>query len=60
MRMEDKEAAEILQKLLTKYPLDEGEQEAVKTAIGVLGWTKLVEGFVERRKQARDRRLNDE
>jgi hypothetical protein len=58
--MEDRVAVGILKKILEKYPLEEGERDAVRTAIGVLGWTKLVEGYVERRKKARDRRLKEE
>jgi hypothetical protein len=54
--MEDKEAAEILQELVDKYPFTEKESEAVRTAIGVLGWTKLVEGSIKNMKKARERR----
>lgn len=56
--MEDKEAALVLQEILERHMLDMREVEAVKTAIGVLSWTKLVEGYVERRKKARDRRMS--
>ena len=57
--MEDKEAIEVLKRMLEKYPLEESEKQAVLTAIGVLGWTKLVEGYVERRKKSRDKRNAD-
>jgi hypothetical protein len=55
--MEDKEAIEILKSILTKYPLDEREREGVREAIGLLAWTKLVEGYNDRRKKARDKKL---
>ncbi len=57
--MEDSEAVNILIAMLKKYPLDDKETEAVKDAIGLMGWTKLVEGFNERRKAKRDRNLKD-
>lgn len=57
--MEDSEAVKILIAMLKKYPLDEKETEALKGAIGLMGWTKLVEGFNDRRKAARDRKLQD-
>lgn len=57
--MEDSEAVNILIAMLKKYPLDDKETEAVKDAIGLMGWTKLVEGFNERRKAKRDRNLED-
>ena len=57
--MEDSEAVKILIGMLKKYPLDEQEKGALKTAVGLMGWTKLVEGFNDRRKATRDRRLKD-
>jgi hypothetical protein len=45
--MEDKEAIEILTRLLEKYSLAGEEKEAVLTAIGALGWTKLGKGRME-------------
>lgn len=57
--MEDSEAVQILIAMLKKYPFDEKEKEALKNAVGLMGWTKLVEGFNERRKAARDRKLKD-
>jgi hypothetical protein len=57
--MNDKETIEILTRLLTKYPLDALEQEGVREAIGILSWTKLLDGYQERRKQARDRKQAD-
>ena len=55
--MEDKEAAKILQEIYKKYPLTDIEKEAVKEAIGILAWTQLLEGYQDRRKKARDRKL---
>ena len=57
--MEDKEAIEILTAMLKKYPLSDEENEAVRHAIGILGWTKLVEGWKEQRKRARERKSKD-
>lgn len=57
--MEDSEAVKILIAMLEKYSLDEKETEAVRQAIGLMGWTKLVEGFNENRKKARDRKLKE-
>ena len=53
--MTDKEAIQILLNMLEKYPLDEKEQEAIKSAIGILGWTKMLENKIEARKQKRTR-----
>lgn len=58
--MNDKEAAKVLQEIYKKYPLTDIEKEAVKTAIGILAWTKLLEGYQENRKKARDRKLNSD
>jgi len=57
--MEDSEAVKILIAMLKKYPFSDEEKEAMKTAVGLMGWTKLVEGYVENRKKARDRKLQD-
>jgi hypothetical protein len=57
--MEDSEAVKILIAMLKKYPLNDEEKEALNSAIGLMGWTKLVEGFNERRKRARDKRMKD-
>ena len=58
--MEDKEAIEVLKRLLEKYPLDESEKEAIREAIGILGWSKLSEGWMQRMKKARDKRVSEE
>ena len=54
--MTDKEAIKLLTGMLTKYPLTDEEKEAIREAIGMLGWSKLMEGRVEGMKRARDKR----
>lgn len=58
--MEDKETIAVLTGMLGKYPFDAKEEEAIREAIGVLGWTKLVEGWKENKKRKRDRDLHDD
>ena len=53
--MEDKEAAKVLEDMLAKYEMTEIEKAALRQAIGVLAWTKLIEGYTENRKKKRDR-----
>jgi hypothetical protein len=53
------ERDEVLTKMLMKYPLSDEEKEAVRDSLGILGWTKLLEAHTERRKRARDKRLED-
>ncbi len=55
--MEDKKAVAVLTKMLKKYQFSKEEVEAVRDAIGILSWTKLVEGMTEARKKKRDRDL---
>ena len=50
--MEDKQAIEILMKLLEKYSLTGEEKEAVRSAIGILSWTKLAAGRIKSLKKA--------
>jgi len=54
--MTDKEAIKLLTGMLTKYPLTDEEKEAIREAIGILSWSKLMEGWTERKKRARDKR----
>ena len=54
--MTDKEAIALLTGMLTKYQLTDEEREAIREAIGMLGWSKLMEGRVEGMKRARDKR----
>ena len=54
--MTDKEAIKLLTGMLTKYQLTDEEREAIREAIGMLGWSKLMEGRVEGMKRARDKR----
>jgi len=53
--MEDPEAAKILESILTTHELTPEEKEALRHAIGILAWTKLIAGYVENRKKKRDR-----
>jgi hypothetical protein len=57
--MDDKKAIEIFTKMLKKYSLRDEEKDALRHAIGLFGWTKLLEGYEENRKRARDRKLKD-
>jgi len=54
--MTDKEAIKLLTGMLTKYQLTDEEKEAIREAIGILSWSKLMEGWTERKKHARDKR----
>ncbi|MDO8576006.1 MAG: hypothetical protein Q7R90_01695 [bacterium] len=58
--MDDKKAIELLTKMLTKHPLTDEEKEAVREAIGILAWTKLMEGRVKSMKKGRDKKMNSE
>lgn len=58
--MEDTETIAILTSLLKNPSLTSAETEAIREAIGILSWTKLVEGMKEGKKRRRDAQLNDE
>ena len=58
--MDDKKAIELLTKMLTKHPLSAEEKEAVREAIGILAWSKLIEGRVNSMKKVRDKKMNSE
>lgn len=45
--MEDKAAAEILIRLMEKPVLSAKEKEAVRTAVGILSWSKLGESRIK-------------
>jgi len=51
--MDQKQAIQILIKILEKYQLDDTEKKALTTAIGILGWTSLAEG---RRKAIKEKK----
>lgn len=57
--MNDKKAIKLITGMLTKYPLTDEEREAVREAIGILAWSKLMEGTKESMKRARDKKLED-
>ena len=53
--MDDKTAAKVLLKSLTKYSFTKEEQEALNSAIGILSWTSLAKSGVKKRRE----KLND-
>lgn len=59
--MEDKEAIEILTRMLEEGSFSEKEKEAVLTAIGILSWSKLgqrrIKNFIRSQKAKRERDL---
>lgn len=55
--MEDKQAAQILLKLLEKYPLIEEEKEAISVAVGILGWTLFSQNRLKAKREKRDRNI---
>ncbi|OGZ19480.1 MAG: hypothetical protein A2494_01775 [Candidatus Lloydbacteria bacterium RIFOXYC12_FULL_46_25] len=54
--MEDKKSIEILKGLLERGVLVPEEEEAVRSAIGVLSWTTLSESRLKGLKEKRDKR----
>jgi len=54
--MNDKKAIEVLARLLEKGILSDEEQEAVRSAIGILSWSKLGESRIKtlKAKKAQD------
>jgi hypothetical protein len=55
--MEYKKAADILISMLDKHSLNDEEKEAVKTAIGVLGWATLSQSKMKAQKAKRDKNI---
>ena len=45
--MEDKEAINILMRLLDKGSLTDEEKEAVRTAVGILSWSALGQAHIK-------------
>ncbi|MDO8552315.1 MAG: hypothetical protein Q7S01_02160 [bacterium] len=58
--MEDKTAIDVLTKLISKYPLSDDEAEAVRSAIGILGWSTLMKGRMESMKKSRNKHLRED
>jgi hypothetical protein len=58
--MNDKKVIEILMALLDKYPLSDEENEAVRLAIGILGWSTLAEGRGKSMREALEKRNRGE
>lgn len=57
--MNDKQAIDVFTKMLKKYSFTDEENEAIREAIGIMSWTKLVEGMKENMKRARDKKLEE-
>jgi hypothetical protein len=60
--MKDKEAIVVLQGLIARKVLTIEEEEAVRSAIGILSWTSLAESGIKRlkeKKERADRALDD-
>ncbi len=55
--MKDKEAIVVLQGLIARKVLTTEEEEAVRSAIGILSWTSLAESGIKRLKEKRGRQL---
>ena len=53
--MDDKKAAAVLLSLLDKHELSVEEKEAVKIAIGILGWTSLSKSRIATLKSKKDK-----
>ena len=56
--MEDKKAIEILMKLLEKDLLTKEEKGAIRSAIGILSWTKLGQARIKNIAQAQKTKLD--
>lgn len=56
--MNDKKSISILLDLIKKYPLDKEEQQAIRNAIGILGWTMHAEKKIEALKNRRKNKKN--
>ena len=52
--MNDKKSVSTLLSLIKKYPLDKEERQAIRNAIGVLGWTMHAEKKIETLKNRRE------
>ena len=61
--MEDKEAIEILMRMLERGSLSSEEKAAIETAVGALGWTKLgaqrIKNIIHTRKAEREYKPRD-
>ena len=55
--MKDKEAVNILTKMLGRYSFSTEEKEAIAAAIGVLSWTSLADSKIKERKAKRERNI---
>lgn len=57
--MTDKESIVVLQSLIERKVLTSEEEEAVRSAIGILSWTSLAESGIKRLKERREHRFDD-
>lgn len=57
--MEDAETIDILKKMLERYRFDNAEKQALLNAIGILSWSTLMKGYVERKKKSQKRKMED-
>lgn len=57
--MNDKRAIEVLTALLKKHSVTGEEEEAIRLAIGILGWSTLAEGKGASIRAAREKRMKD-
>jgi hypothetical protein len=57
MNMDDKKTIEILTALLKKGILSDEEDEAIRSAIGILSWSSFAEGRIKalKAKRAKDK-----
>ena len=53
--MDDKKIAIILMGFLEKYPLNDEERKAIKSAIGILSWASLAESRIKNKKDKLDK-----
>ena len=58
--MNDTQALKILQEILNKYALTNQEKTAIRSAIGMLGWTSLAERNIKAMgKRVREKYIKD-
>lgn len=58
--MEDKQAAEILIKLMQKHQFSDDEKEALHAAVGILSWTSLAGSRLKNMKEKREKKLKND
>lgn len=58
--MDDTRAIEILTALLKKEGTTDEEKEALREAIGMLAWSKLIPNRIKQMKERRERKARDD